>query len=67
MSNRFKLCTMMFLQFMYIAVFFSQLAAYLTNIKVEGYMVPTIMATMAWGALLSPIIGMVADRMMNAE
>ncbi len=57
----------MFFQFMYIAVFFSQLAAYLTNIKVEGYMVPTIMATMAWGALLSPIIGMVADRLMNAE
>ncbi len=65
--KRFKLSAMMFLQFMYIAVFFPQLAAYLTNIKVEGNMLPTIMATMAWGALLSPIIGMIADRLMNAE
>ncbi len=67
MSLRLKLSAMMFLQFMLCAVFFPQLAAYLTNIKVEGFMVPTIMATMAWGALLSPIVGMVADRVMNAE
>ena len=66
-SNKIKLSLMMFLQFMYVAVFFPQLAAYLTNIKVEGYMFATILATMAWGALTSPIVGMFADRMMNSE
>ena len=67
MSLRLKLSAMMFLQFMLCAVFFPQLAAYLTNIKVDGFMFSTILATMAWGALLSPIIGMLADRVMNAE
>ena len=67
MSLRLKLSAMMFLQFMLCAVFFPQLAAYLTNIKVDGFMFSTILATMAWGALLSPIVGMFADRIMNAE
>lgn len=62
-----KLGAMMFLQFMLVAVFFPQLAQYLANIKVGGYMMATIMATMAWGSLLSPIVGMLADRVMNAE
>lgn len=64
---RFKLSTMMFLQFMLVAVFFVPLAVYLKNIQVEGFMIATIMATMAWGAILSPIVGMLADRFMNAE
>jgi len=58
---------MMFLQFMLLAVFFPQLAAYLGNIKVDGVMIATIMATMAWGAILSPIVGMIADRFINGE
>jgi len=62
-----KLCTMMFLQFMLFAVFFQQLAAYLENIKVSAFMTATIMATLAWGSLLSPIVGMVADRLMSGE
>ena len=64
---RFKLSLMMFLQFMLVAVFFPQLAAYLGAINVNGAMIATIMATMAWGAILSPIVGMVADRFINAE
>lgn len=66
-ATRIKLSLMMFLQFMLVAVFFPQLAAYLGNIKVDGVMIATIMATMAWGAILSPIVGMIADRFMNAE
>ena len=64
---RFKLSAMMFLQFMLVAVFFVPLAVYLKSIQVEGVMIATIMATMAWGAILSPIVGMLADRLMNAE
>ncbi len=64
---RIKLSAMMFFQFMILAVFFPQLAAYLGNIKADNVMVATIMVTMAWGALLSPIIGMLADRFVNGE
>ncbi len=64
---RVKLSAVMFFQFMILAVFFPQLAAYLGNIKADTVMVATIMVTMAWGALLSPVFGMLADRFINGE
>ncbi len=64
---RIKLSLMMFLQFMLVAVFFPQLAAYLGELKVNSYMIAAIMSTMAWGAILSPIVGMLADRFINGE
>ena len=61
------LCAMMFLQFMIVAAFFPQLAAYLKNIGANNFMIAAIMGTMAWGALASPLVGMAADRFMNGE
>jgi len=55
------LCAMMFLQFMIVAAFFPQLAAYLKNIGANNFMIAAIMGTMAWGALASPLVGMAAD------
>ena len=59
---RIKLSLMMFLQFMLVAVWFVQLAAYLDNISVSGYLKYLTVSTMALGCLASPIIGMIADR-----
>jgi len=62
-SVRVRLSAMMFLQFMLIAVFWVPLAGYLTNtLKFTVGQMTFIMSTMAFGCLLSPIIGMIADR-----
>jgi nucleoside transporter len=53
---------MMFLQYMMFAVFWVPLAAYLTNMNVEGMYKATILSSMALGCLMSPIICMIADR-----
>jgi len=66
MSNRIKLSTMMFLQFMMFAVFWGALATYVTNRQWDS-MKPWILSTMPLGALASPIIGMLADRFFNSE
>jgi len=62
LSVRVRLSVMMFLQYMMFAVFWVPLAAYLTNMGVEGYQKATILSSMALGCLASPIICMFADR-----
>jgi len=62
MSVRVKLSVMMFLQFMLFAVWWVQLATYLSNIGIESNFKSLILSTMAFGCLASPIIGMIADR-----
>lgn len=64
---RFKLSTMMFLQFMLVAVFWVQLSSYLDNMKITGLMFSMIMSTMAIGSIFSPLVGMFADRIANSE
>ncbi len=59
---RAKLSAMMFLQFMLFAVFWVQLPVYLDKIGVAGFQKSLIMASMGIGCLMSPIIGMIADR-----
>ena len=59
---RIKLSAMMFLQFMLFAVFWVQLPVYLDKIGVAGLQKSLIMASMGIGCLMSPIIGMIADR-----
>ncbi len=58
---------MMFLQFMLVASFWVQLSGYLNNMNVAGTMFALIMSTMAIGSLFSPLAGMFADRIANAE
>ncbi len=58
---------MMFLQYMLMAAFFEQLALFLKNVSMSNIMIATIMATLGWGSLISPLVGMVADRFINGE
>jgi nucleoside transporter len=67
MSIRIRLSLMMFLQFMLFAVFWSQLAAYLDKIGVEGLFKSLILSSMAIGCLASPVIGMIADRFFASQ
>ncbi len=62
MNVRIRLSLMMFMQYLYFAVFFVPLAAYIGNIGVEGALLATIMSSMPLGSLMSPIICMIADR-----
>ncbi|MHC4265470.1 MAG: MFS transporter, partial [Planctomycetota bacterium] len=63
MSVRVRLSAMMFLQFLLFAVYWVPLAAYLSgNLGVTGAQMSLIMSTMALGCVMSPIIGMIADR-----
>lgn len=59
---RFKLSLMMFLQYMMYAVWWVPLAAYLTNLEVGSTQKALIISSMAIGCLVSPVIGMLADR-----
>jgi nucleoside transporter len=57
-----KLSLMMFFQYMIFAVWWVPLAAYLTNMGVDGVQKSLVLSSMAIGCMASPIIGMVADR-----
>lgn len=61
-SNTAKLSLMMFFQYMMFAVWWVPLAAYLTNMGVNGVQKSLVLSSMAIGCMASPIIGMVADR-----
>ena len=67
MFTKIKLCVMMFLQFMLVAAFWVQLSSYLDNMGIKGTMFFLIMSTMAIGSIFSPLVGMFADRVANAE
>ena len=59
---RFKLSLMMLLQYMMYAVWWVPLAAYLTNLDVGSTQKSLILSSMAIGCLISPVVGMLADR-----
>jgi nucleoside transporter len=58
---------MMFFQYMLFAVWWVPLAAYLTNMHVEGTQKALILSSMAIGCMASPVIGMIADRYFASE
>ena len=58
---------MMFLQYMMYAVWWVPLAAYLTNLEIGATQKALILSSMAIGCLLSPVIGMLADRLFAAQ
>lgn len=62
LSIRIRLSAMMFLQYMMLAVWSVPLAAYLTNMGLEGIYKATILSSMALGCMVAPIICMIADR-----
>lgn len=63
----FRLSLMMFFQYMLFAVWWVPLAAYLTNMNIEGTQKALILSSMAIGCIASPIIGMIADRYFASE
>ena len=66
-SNTGKLSLMMFFQYMMFAVWWVPLAAYLTNIGVDGVRKSLVLSSMAIGCMASPIIGMIADRYFDGQ
>ncbi|MCP4375661.1 MAG: nucleoside permease [bacterium] len=66
-SIRIKLSVMMFLQFMLFAVFWVQLPGYLDKIGVAGVQKWLILSSMGFGCMMSPIIGMIADRHFSSQ
>lgn len=62
MNVRIRLSAMMFMQYMYFAVFFVPLAAYLNMLQIKGWQMATIMSSMPLGCLASPVICMIGDR-----
>ncbi len=65
--DKLKLSIMMFLQYMMFAVWWVPLAAYLTNLDVGSTQKALIISSMAIGCMLSPMIGMLADRFWPAQ
>jgi nucleoside transporter len=62
LSVRIRLSVMMFLQYLMFAVWWVPLAAYLTNLGVEGSAKAWILSVMPLGCLIAPVLCMVADR-----
>jgi len=62
-----SLAAMMFLQFMLVAVWFMQLAAYLANAEVGGVLKSVILGSMAIGSMASPIVCGLAGRYLAAQ
>ena len=67
--TRFRLCTMMFLEFFVWGGWFVTLGSYLaTNLHASGAQSALAYSTQSWGAIIAPfIVGLVADRYFNAE
>ncbi|KLT65904.1 nucleoside permease [Pedobacter sp. BMA] len=67
--TRFKLSTMMFLEFFIWGAWFVTLGTFLANnLKATGAETGAVFSTQSWGAIIAPfIIGLIADRYFNAE
>ncbi|WP_297088303.1 MFS transporter [uncultured Draconibacterium sp.] len=63
----FSLGSMIFLQYLMLAVWWVPLAAYLANLGLSGFQKSLILSSMAIGSMTSPIIGMIADRYFASE
>jgi len=67
LKKHVSLATMMFMQFLLVAVWWVPLAAYLTNVGIGGDMKALILSSMAVGSMASPIVGAFADRYLSAQ
>src|SRR3984893_15721715 len=66
---RFRLCTMMFLQFFIWGGWFVTMGSYLAStLHANGAQSALAYSTQSWGAIIAPfIVGLIADRYFNAE
>lgn len=58
---------MMFFQYMMFAVWWIPLAAYLYHLEISRNLMALILSSMAFGSVVSPMVGMLADRYFRAE
>jgi nucleoside transporter len=67
--TRFRLCTMMFLEFFIWGGWFVTMGSYLaSSLHANGAQSALAYSTQAWGAIIAPFIaGLIADRYFNAE
>ena len=67
-KNGWKLASMMFMQYMLLAVWWVPLAAYLGNgLKFTVFESSLILSSIAIGSMASPLIGMIADKYFASE
>ena len=62
-----RLSIMMFLQYMMLAVWWIPLAAYLANMGLSRNLTALILSSMAFGSVVSPMVGMLADRYFKGQ
>lgn len=67
MKTSVSLAIMMLMQFLLLAVWWVPLAAYLTNMGVNGTLKSFVLSSMAIGSIASPVIGAFADRYFPAQ
>ena len=67
--TRFRLCSMMFLQFFIWGGWFVTMGSYLAStLHATGAHIALAYSTQSWGAIIAPfIVGLIADRYFNAE
>lgn len=58
---------MMFFQYFMFAVWWIPLAAYLSNMDLSRNLTALILSSMAFGSVVSPMVGMLADRYFNGK
>jgi nucleoside transporter len=62
-----RLSIMMFFQYMLLAVWWIPLAAYLANMGLSRNLTALILSSMAFGSVVSPMVGMLADRYFKGQ
>jgi nucleoside transporter len=66
-QKNISLSTMMFFQYMMLAVWWLPLAAYLVHMGLTRNLTAFILSSMAFGSFISPLVGMLADRYFKAQ
>lgn len=66
-SLEIRLSVMMFFQYMMFAVWWIPLAAYLVNLEMGRGLIALILSSMAFGSVVSPMVGMLSDRYFNTK
>jgi len=66
-SVHFRLSVMMFFQYFMFAVWWIPLAAYLANMGLTRNLTALILSSMAFGSIVSPMVGMLADRYFKGQ
>jgi len=62
-----RLSIMMFFQYMIFAVWWVPLAAYLANMGLSRNLTALILSSMAFGSIVSPMVGMLADKYFRGQ